>query len=281
MLENKHKVSYRYFLRRFCVVLVATLIGCSGFAATALAACSNPDQQSCSPTYGVNEVYFGTGGALCDPANPSTSEHSSGSTGYCAKVAVGETGVGATLGTIYQAQAGFNTNREPSLAVLINDTQCNTVYSSSGSSFNLSLTTSTVQHVTANFSVLSYLASGYVVQTVGSAPSYTSGTTHTLTTLSNAGISAGTEDFGMNLAANTGFGHVEAQLPDTTFGFGAANAGYNTANQYSYTNGAQIASSAKSSGVTCYFPSYVFAISATTPAGTYTFNQSIVVTSTY
>jgi len=255
--------------------LVAALIGCSGFAATALAAC-NPNQQSCSPTYGVNEVYFGAGGQLCDPGVSGNSAH------YCAKTSIGETGVGNTLGTIYQAQAGFNTNREPSLAVLISDSQCNSVYSSSGTSFNVgNLTTSSVAHTTANFSVLSYLASGYVVQTVGGAPSYTSGTTHTLTTLSNAAPSAGTEGFGMNLKANTGFGHDEAQLPDVTFGFGAASAGYNTANQYSYANGATIASSGKSSGVTCYFPSYVFAISPTTPAGTYTFNQSIVVTSTY
>lgn len=241
-----------------------------------LAACSNPNQQSCSGSYGVNEVYFGAGGQLCEPGV------SGNSTNYCAKSSIGETGVGNTLGTVYQAQSGFDTNREPSLAVLVSDSQCNSVYSSSGSSFNAgNLSTGSVAHVTANFSVMSYLASGYVVKTVGSAPSYTSGSTHTLTTLSNAAPSAGTEGFGMNLMANTGFGHDVAQLPDATFGFGAPSAGYNTANQYSYTNGAQIASSSKSSGVTCYFPSYVFAISNVTPAGEYHFNQSIVVTSTY
>lgn len=88
----------------------------------------------------------------------------------------------------------------------------------------------------------------------------------------------------MNLKQNTilgGFGFGVSQLPDTTFGFGQASAGYNTADQFSYADGAQIASSASSSGVTCYFPSYVFAISNLTPAGQYAFNQSIVVTSTY
>jgi hypothetical protein len=131
---------------------------------------------------------------------------------------------------------------------------------------------------------MSYLASGYVVQAVGAAPSYTSGSTHFLAALTNAAPSAGTEGFGMNLRANTilgGFGYDVSQLPDTSFGFGQPSAGYDTADQFSYANGAQIAASSKSSGVSCYFPSYVFAISSTTPAGTYTFSQSIVVTSTF
>lgn len=276
------------------LLFVASFMLCTSFVASVGAACSNPNQQSCSNDYGVNEVYFGTGGALCDPTNPSLSEHS---TNYCAKTSVGETGVGNTLGALYQAQAGFNTNREPSLAVLINDSQCTNVNpSTAGSSFNAgNLTTGSVAHVTGNFSVLSYLASGYVVQTVGTAPSYTSGTTHFLTTLSNATPAVGTEGFGMNLVGNTGtgygasaFGYGVSQLPDATFGFGQASPpngslslGYNAADKFSYRNGDQIAYSNKSSGVTCYFPSYVFSISPATPAGIYTFSQSIVVTSTY
>lgn len=254
---------------------LAALVLIVGYPAIVSAACSDPNQQSCSSSYGVSETFFGTGGQLCIPGS------SGNSANYCAKSSVGELGVGNTLGTAYQAQAGFNTNREPSLAVLVSDAGCNAVFSSSGTSFNVgALSTSSVSHVTANFSVLSYLASGYVVQTVGQGPTYAGGP-HTLTSLANAAPSAGTEGFGMNLKANTGFGHDVAQLPDATFGFGQPSAGYNTANQYSYTNGAQIASSSKSSGVTCYYPSYVFAISNVTPAGTYVFNQSIVVTSTF
>ena len=266
---------------RLLVIILAFGAVCGSPAI--VAACADPSQQSCSSSYGVSETYFGTGGALCDPGDPA-SEHS---TNYCAKTSVGETGVGNTLGTVYQAQAGFNTDRLPSLAVMVNDSQCTTVNpSTSGSSFNVgNLTTGSVSHVTANFSVMSYLASGYVVKTRGTAPSYTSGgNTHFLTTLSNATPSAGTEGFGMNLKQNTilgGFGFNRSQLPDATFGFGEPSSGYDTADQFSYTNGAQIASSAKSSGVTCYFPSYVFAISNLTPAGQYSFNQSIVVTSTY
>ena len=274
----------RFYTIRYVVVSAfALLLLCLGLSGSA-AACSNPAQQSCSSSYGVDEVFFGAGGQLCEPSV------SGYSTNFCAKSAVGETGVGNSLGTLYQAQAGFNTSRNPSLALLINDSQCTAVNpSSAGSSFDLgTLMTSTVSHVTGNFSVLSYLASSYVVQTVGTAPSYTSGTTHFLTTLSNATPVAGTEGFGMNLKANTGtgysgaaFGFNVSQLPDSTFGFGQPSAGYNTADKFSYANGAQIAASSKSSGVTCYFPSYVFSISNTTPAGKYTFSQSIVVTSTF
>jgi hypothetical protein len=253
----------------------------------ALATCGS-NQQTCSTGYGVDEFSFGVGGSLCDPSSPSNSEHS---TNYCAKTAVGETGTGNSLGTLYQAQAGFNTDRNPSLTLLIDDSQCSALHGgTSGSSFDAgTLTTGSVAHVTGNFSVMSYLTSGYVVKTHGTRPSYTSGgNTHFLTALSNATPSAGTEGFGMNLVANTGsgyggsaFGFGVSKLPDVTFSFGAASAGYNTADQFSYTDGAQIAASSKSSGVSCYFPSYVFAISNVTPAGKYTFNQSIVVTSTY
>lgn len=273
----------RIFVRRF-VVIAGTLLAIFGvfLGGTVPAfACSDPTQQSCTSTYGVSETFFGTGGQLCDPGV------SGNSANYCAKTSVGELGVGNTLGTVYQAQVGFNTDRLPSLAVLVNDSQCSAVHGgTSGTSFNLGyLSTSSVSHVTANFSVMSYLANSYVVKTHGALPSYTTGgTTHFLSALSNAAPSAGTEGFGMNLKQNTilgGFGFDRSQLPDSTFGFGEPSTGYNTADQFSYSDGAQIASSAKSSGVTCYFPSYVFAISNLTPAGQYMFSQSIVVTSTY
>jgi hypothetical protein len=113
------------------------------------AAC-NPNQQSCSPSYGVNEVFFGTGGALCDPSNPSTSEHSAN---YCAKTSVGELGVGNTASNSYQAQAGFNTNREPSLTFVVNPLSIDLGTLAAGSTAT----------TTATFSVETYLARGYQV----------------------------------------------------------------------------------------------------------------------
>ncbi len=135
------------------------------------------------------------------------------------------------------------------------------------------------------------MASGYIVQTVGQAPTYTSGGSHTFATMSNGSPTVGTEQFGMNLVSDPGLstGYNVAQEPDSTFGYGlpapsSANGGlrgYDTANTYSYQNGDEIAYSNSSSGITCYFPTYIYNISSTTPAGQYTFNQDIVATGTF
>jgi hypothetical protein len=133
------------------------------------------------------------------------------------------------------------------------------------------------------------LASGYIVQTVGSSPTNNAVSPHSLNALTGGGTSSpGTEQFGINLVANTtgcgapaNFGAAPVQIPDSTFSFGAAASGYNTCGTFKYNNGDTIASSSKSSGETDYTISYLFNISSTTPDGFYTFNQSIVATSTY
>src|SRR4051812_4600655 len=98
--------------------------------------------QSSSSNYQVNEVFFGSGGALdvC-------------STNYCAKQSVGETGVGNVASPNYQAQAGFNTDRTPYLQFIVNGVNTDVGVLSTGS------TTTT----TATFSVKNYLSSGYSV----------------------------------------------------------------------------------------------------------------------
>ena len=267
----------RYHLLRIGIVLGALLLPL--WANSMIASACTGGQQTCSSGYGVSEAFFGTGGQLCDPNDLADSAHSAT---YCAKTAAGETGVGSTAsGNAYQAQAGFNTNRDPSLTVVVNDSQCADFGSASKSLGVLSAASASFTSV--NFSVKSYLAGGYTVQTVGQAPTYTSGSSHTLATMSGGTSTPGTEQFGINLVANTtpAVGNNVQQLPDTTFGFGQAVSGYNTANHFRYNDGDQIASSAKSSGTTCYDISYLFNISNTTPAGMYAFNQSIVATSTF
>lgn len=58
--------------------------------------------QSSSTNYKVEESFFGTGGEL-----------DASSTNYRAKQAAGETAVGNTASTNFQAQAGFNTTDQP------------------------------------------------------------------------------------------------------------------------------------------------------------------------
>lgn len=236
-----------------------------GMPSVASATCGS--QQSCSTDYGVNEVFFGSGGDLNDC-----------SSSYCAKSSVGETGVGNTKSTNFQAQAGFNTNRTPYIQFIVNN-----------SNINLGvLSASSTATATGTFSVKTYLAGGYIVQLASNPPTSTSGghMLHALTTPTAS--SAGTEQFGINLVANTticgapaNFGTSPVQVPDSSFSFGVATSGYNTCGLFKYNNGDTIASSTSSSGETDYTISYIENISNSTPAGQYNFAQILVATSTY
>ena len=244
------------FIAGLCLLLII------GMTPTVHAACAaNPNQQTCSTNYGVNEAFFGSGGEL----NPC-------STNYCSKQAAGELTVGSTGSATYKAQAGFNTDRTPSLTFVVSTTNINAG----------TLTPGTTQTATANFSVYSYLSSGYIVQTVGNAP--TNGA-HQLNPLASpTAPNTSAEQFGINLVANTSpvtFGANPGQMPDATFGFGAAAAGYNTTNLYKYVPGDTIAQSTQSSGITNYTISYIFNTTGLTPGGTYTTNQVLVATATF
>jgi hypothetical protein len=101
---------------------------------------------------------------------------------------------------------------------------------------------------------------------------------------SQTASSAGTEQFGINLKANTSpttFGANPSQFPDSSFGFGFAAPGYDTANLYKYVKNDVIAKSNSSSGRTDYTISYIFNISNVTPAGIYTLNHDLVAIGTF
>jgi hypothetical protein len=225
--------------------------------------------QSSSPSYQVNEVFFGAGGDLNDCSST-----------YCAKESAGETAVGNTSSSTYQAQAGFNTDRTPFLQFVVNAPSTTAPVLSSGSTTT----------ATATFLVKSYLSSGYSVVTVSPPPQNNATTMHAMNPQTSSSI--GTEQFGMNLVANTGctgiagtLGANPVQVPSAAFSFGVAGNGsssdYNTTCQFKYHQGDTIASSAKSSGETDYTISYVYNISNLTPGGTYAFNDVLVATSTF
>ena len=217
--------------------------------------------QSASTHYQVNEVFIGSGGALNDC-----------STNYCAKESIGETAVGNPSSAHYQAHAGFNTDRTPYLQFIVNGTNTNIGVLSTGSATT----------TTGTFSVKNYLSSGYSVVTVSTPPQNNTYTMHALSTPTAS--SPGTEQFGMNLVANTSpatFGANPSQNPSSAFSFGVAASGYNTANLYKYVPGDTIASSSTSSGETDYTISYIFNIGVLTPGGTYSFNDVLVATATF
>ncbi len=231
------------------------------------ACATNPNQQTCSSSYGVSESFFGSGGDL-----------NTCSTAYCSKQSAGELTVGNTSGTNYQAQAGFNTDRNPwiSAAVITPEVDLGV------------LSSSTTKSGTAQFKVSAYLTNGYVVQLYGTPP--TNGS-HALSAMSGGASSVGTEQFGLNLTTNnvatttpSAFGSSPVQDPNypaQPFGFGQAATGYNTTNSFKFHSGDVVALSTKSSSYTIFTIAYLANISAVTPGGTYTGYNSIVATGTY
>lgn len=255
------------------VIAVSAVLGLLfGVTPTVLACSVSLNQQSCSPGYAVDEVFFGSGGDLND-----CSSH------YCAKESAGDLAVGNTSsGNQYQAQAGFNTDRTPSLTFIVN-------------AANISLGTLTpgsTATTSATFSVESYLAHGYQVQTVSPPPQDGSYTMQA--PASPVASSTSAEQFGINLVANNScggglpavLGNAPLQVPNATFSFGvaahnSASDYYDIACKFMYKNGDVIATSAESSGETDYTISYIFNTTNVTPGGIYTFNQVLVATSTY
>ena len=217
--------------------------------------------QGSSPSYRIDESYIGPGGSL-ESSSPSYKE---GST-------LGDTGVGGSNSNSYQAGSGFNTTPDPRLTMIVNTSNVN---------FG-QLSTVVATTATSTFKVLNYTSSGYTVFTVGAPPSNGS---HALTGVNPTNASqAGTEQFGINLKANTSpvsFGADPLQVPSGSFSYGTAASGYDTANNFRYVNGEGIAQSVKTSGETDYTISYLVNVANTTPGGTYSGGQVLVVVGTY
>lgn len=245
---------------------IRTYIGC-GVIVIALAFVIfgiQVEAQGTSTNYRIDESFIGPGGNL-DSASSSYSLESGQQT-------VGNPGgVGESSSTNYTSQSGNTTTSDPRLVCTVNTSSLN---------FG-ALSTSVTATGTATFSVLNYTAYGYNVTILGSPPSNGG---HTLSAMSSTGPSVtGTEQFGMNLRANTvpSVGTDPVQVPSGTFSFGTTGANYGTVNNFRYVAGETIATSPKSSGQTDFTASYIINASTTTPGGKYTGSQTLLCTGTY
>jgi hypothetical protein len=225
-------------------------ISATGAVAIIMSLTSPVAAQYASSNYQTNEVFFGNGGALnvC-------------SSSYCSQQAIGEIGVGNSSSATYQANSGFNTSDAPVLELNV-----------SGGIFDLGLVdASATKSTSTTFSVRSYLSHGYIVELVGTPPinGFNGHTINNLTTPTAA--TAGVEQFGVNVVANTtpSVGAAPQQLPDSSFSFGTAATGYNTSNQFKFVSGDTIAQSTSSSGQTLFTLSVILDVSNATPAGEY------------
>ncbi len=231
---------------------------------------SNVFAQYTSPNYKAEETFFGSGGEL-----DAASGH------YKAQSSVGALGVGYGSSSTYQAYSGFLAPNEPFLEMTINT-----------SSVNLgTLDDSSTKTGNATFTIRAYTDSGYTVQTVSQPPQTATGDTLAAKTTLGAPI-VGTEEFGMNLVANTtpvSFGADPTLQPDSTFASGIAAPGYSTTNQFKYGVGDVVACTGTSGtcgsisgwGQTSYTISYIGNIGSITKAGAYSMVHDLVVVATY
>lgn len=218
--------------------------------------------------------------ALADPlrsANYEFRETLIGGTGlldtqsanYQARAGGAVLGLGNQIGTAYQLNAGHITTPDPTLTFTITDATADF-----GPFSSAAATTSTT-----TFEVINYTSYGYIVQVYGNPPANGS---YEIDAMSSTGPSqVNTEQYGINLVANTSPVSFGANPNNGSFGFGQANDNYDNANNYRYVSGETIAEAPKSSGKTTYTISYIINVNALSHGGKYTANQTLIVIGTY
>ncbi len=188
---------------------------------------------------------------------------------YQAGEFLGDLAIGNSASSNFQLNSGFDTTGEPALTFMVDSSAIN---------FG-TFSTATASVTTSAFEVIDYTSYGYVVQIYGNPP--TNGS-HVIQPMSTTDVSqAGTEQFGINVVANSSPVPVGADPNNSIFGVGQAAANYNTANHYRYVSGETLADGPKSSGNTIYTISYLVNVSSTTPGGQYTSNQTLICIGTY
>lgn len=243
------------------------------------------DPTMTSNNYSAVETEVGGNGcnnAASDPCGASTSyqiDPSSGNGGS----SLGESAVGNSSSSHYQSNSGFNTTAQPGLTMVVN----------TGSVALGTLSTSVASTAQATFDVTDYTSYGYIVQIIGSTPGYG---THNLANLAtDTASSAGTEQFGINVVANTSpvsFGANPYYPPDgvtypsaSKFSYGVPGDGthnyYTQTGKFRFNSGETIASSPKTSGDTTFTISFLANISNSTNAGKYQGNLALVATGTF
>jgi hypothetical protein len=191
------------------------------------------------------------------------------SASYKALTSGGIIGFGGTESATMQIATGHETTNDPALSFAVASSSINF------GSFSATATSTT----TSTFAVADYTSYGYVVQVLGNAPSNGG---HTIAAMASTGPStAGAEQFGINLVANTSPSSFGTNPDHGQFGFGSASTNYGTTNNYRFVSGETIASAPKSSGTTVYTISYIINVSSLTPGGQYSGNQTILCTATF
>lgn len=228
-----------------------------------------------STNYRVDESSFSAG-----------SEFDASSASYGASGSAGLNAIGDASSTNYDVVAGLITPDVPFLEFVV-----------TGATVDLgildpSATSSGAAQAgacTCSFYVRSYVSSSYVVTTMSAPPTSESNTVLAAKAVQAVpSISQSTEEFGMNVVANTSpaIGENPDNQPNSTYADGIAATGYEVPDQFKYVQGDIIARSAGTAGVkawgqTDYTISYIAKSSPVTPAGLYSMDHILVATATY
>jgi hypothetical protein len=245
----------RYFgqYRVFALLVAMVFVGNFGIASA---------EDASSTNYKVTDTQFGSG---------SVSDCSSS---YCANATTGDLAAGDTNSTNFQAQAGSDDGSDAEVPLL-------EVIAIGGVNDLGTLSTTATATASSVVKVKAYDISGYVIEISGAAPNEESYHIHTPSTPTTSQV--GTEQFGVNLVANTSpsVGADPVQIPNSSFSYGEPTSNYDTPNEFMYNNGDEVASSSVSSGETDYTVSMIMNISENTPGGQYTGTYSAVVVPVY
>jgi hypothetical protein len=216
-----------------------------------------------SPNYRFDETDLGGGGLI-----------QSKSANYGTVLSVGDNAIANSASASFQFDAGSQQTPDPALAFIITN---------SAASFG-SFSATAAATATSTFTVSNYTSYGYVVQIMGSPPTNAGHVIDTMGTDALGGPQAsspGSEQFGINLVANTSPASVGANPVQSIFGVGEIATNYDTPNLYRYVSGETIATAPKSSGVTAYTITYLVNVNSLTPGGEYISRQQLVVIGTY
>jgi len=242
----------KWRLRRYsraALFAVATAIIIFGGVGTTYALTSS------SNNYQITESEFNAGSTL-----------DSCSSQYCAQATIGDPSNPTT-----SSSASFSTgllSDEPVLEMIVTPGESN-------------LGVLSTQHTatkTTTIKIRSYLSDGYLLQIVGDPPKFDGHFLETSTATEPVQSVPGTEQFGINVVANTnptvGADPVQDPADQGTFGEPASH--YGDTNLFKYISGDTIAHNVMKSGSTTYTVSMIINISSSTPAGHYATDFSAV-----
>lgn len=245
------KLMYGYRLGSYAKYLLLVALFVVSSAGTVMAT------TSVSPNYEVSETEFGAGSAL---------ESCSGK--YCAKASIGDVFAGTSKSLSHTASFGeIAKDSDPVLDVIIEEGQSDLGV----------LSVEKTSSKTTIIKIRNYMSDGYTLQIIGEPPKYQS---HSLQAPSSpTDARPGTEQFGINLVANTvpAVGADPVQTPSEEFSFGQVWPDYATANKFMYDSGAVIASSDRETGQTEYTVSMIVNVAGSTPAGRFAGDYQVVV----